>query len=229
WKDERYLAVLDGGFRWAMRMTDAAGEARAREPKDAAPPAKEPKKDSEKPPQRGLPASDSSRALPIVHDGFAIDLVAEAPEILWPSSNTCLPDGTLLVGEDRMDMPGPTNEPLDRVIALRWKPDGSFEKKVFADRLFAVMGMAEVDGAVFVMNMPHLTRLADTNGDGVADERTEVLTDLGPPAPGWPGGFNDHIVSGIRLGMDGFLYVAVGDKGIPLAHGTDGRTLQLRG
>jgi putative membrane-bound dehydrogenase-like protein len=242
WKDERYLAMLDGGFRWAMRMTEAGTESRARESKGgAATDSKDKKKESEKPPQGGLSAAASAapsaaadpagatHALPNVHDGFAIDLVAEAPEILWPSSNACLPDGSLLVGEDRMDMPGPTNEPLDRVIELRWKPDGSFEKKVFADHLFAVMGMAVVDDAVYVMNMPHLTRLVDKDGDGVADERTEVLTDLGHPAPGWPGGFNDHIVSGIRLGMDGFLYVAVGDKGIPGAHGTDGRTLQLRG
>ena len=28
-------------------------------------------------------------------------------------------------------------------------------------------------------------------------------------------GFNDHIPSGIRMGMDGWLYVSVGDKGIP--------------
>ncbi len=233
WKDERYLTMIDGGFRWAMRMTEAGAESRARESKGAASESKDKKKESEKPPQGGLSAAaapaGATRALPIVHEGFAIDLVAEAPEILWPSSNACLPDGTLLVGEDRMDMPGPTNEPLDRVIGLHWKPDGSFEKKVFADHLFAVMGMAVVDDAVYVMNMPHLTRLVDRDGDGVADERKEVLTDLGHPAPGWPGGFNDHIVSGIRLGMDGFLYVAVGDKGIPGAHGTDGRTLQLRG
>ena len=224
WKDERFLAHLDGGFRWAMRAEGSEPANRAREPKDAAPePKPDPKggkKESEKPPRR---------ALPIVSDGFAIDLVAEAPEILWPSSNACLPDGSLLVGEDRMDMPGPTDKPVDRVIRLAWKADGRFEKTVFAEKLYAVMGMEVVDGAVFVMNMPHLTRLEDRDGDGVAEVRAEVLTDLGPPAPGWPGGFNDHIVSGIRLGMDGFLYVAVGDKGIPGAHGTDGSTLQLRG
>jgi len=164
-----------------------------------------------------------------VPQGFAADLVAEAPDILWPSAVTCLPDGSLLVGEDRMDMPGPTDKPVDRLLRLRWKPDGGYEKTEFARDLFAVMGLAEVDGDVFVMNMPHLTRLRDADGDGVAEERVEVLSDLGPPAPGFPGGFNDHIVSGIRLGMDGFLYIAVGDKGIPGAHGTDGKTIQLRG
>ncbi|MFN0009053.1 MAG: PVC-type heme-binding CxxCH protein [Planctomycetota bacterium] len=198
WKDERFLAHLAGGFRWAMRRPE---------------------------PESG----DARRPTLEVPDGFAADLIAQAPEILWPSAVTCLPDGSLLVGEDRMDMPGPTDKPVDRLIHLRWKPDGGYEKTVFASGLFAVMGLAEVDGDVFVMNMPHLTRLRDADGDGVAEERAEVISDLGPPAPGFPGGFNDHIVSGMRFGMDGFLYIAVGDKGIPGAHGTDGKTIQLRG
>ena len=168
---------------------------------------------------------------PLLHapPGFAVDLVASAPEILWPSANLCLDDGSLLVGEDRMDMPGPSDQPLDRLIEIRFRPDGSLEKKVFADKLNAVFGLELIEGAVYVMNMPFLTRLVDTDGDGVADERTQILTDLGHPAPGWPGGFNDHIVSGIRLGHDGWIYVSVGDKGIPHAHGTDGSELTLRG
>ncbi len=161
--------------------------------------------------------------------GFTVDLVAEAPAVLWPSANLCLDDGSLLVGEDRMDMPGPSDQPLDRLIELRFRPDGSVDKRVFAEKLNAVFGLELVDGAVYVMNMPYLTRLVDRDGDGVAEERTQILSDLGPPAPGWPGGFNDHIVSGIRLSHDGWLYIAVGDKGIPLAHGTDGSTLSLRG
>lgn len=222
WKDERFLAHLAGGFRWAMRRPepDAGGAPGKKQDEKSRGKQEQEKNGAKEPPAGGTLA---------VPEGFAVDLITEAPEILWPSAVTCLSDGSLLVGEDRMDMPGPTDQPLDRVIRLRWKPDGGFEKTVFAQDLFAVMGLAEVDGDVFVMNMPHLTRLRDADCDGVAEERQEILTDLGPPAPGFPGGFNDHIVSGIRFGMDGFLYVAVGDKGIPGAHGTDGKTIQLRG
>ncbi len=166
---------------------------------------------------------------PKLPDGFSADLVARAPQILWPSAIHCLADGTLLVAEDRMDMPGPSDQPIDKLFALVWKPDGTFEKKLFAADLFAVMGIQEVDGQVFVMNMPHLTRFVDRDGDHVADERVDILSDIGPPAPGWPGGFNDHIVTGLRLGMDGYIYVSVGDKGIPLAHGADGSSITLRG
>jgi putative membrane-bound dehydrogenase-like protein len=251
WKDERFLKHIDGGFRWAMKLDRDASSSSApavKKPEKKSPSEGDDKKGGgadkkqDEPQDAAVGASsskladarvsahhESSSPLPIVPPGFAIDLIAQAPEILWPSVVHALSDGSILVGEDRIDMPGPTNQPLDRIIHIAFKPDGTIEKKVFADRLFAVFGMEEIDGDVYVMNMPHLTRLRDKDGDGIADERKEILTDLGPPAPGQPGGFNDHIVSGIRLAMDGFLYVAVGDKGIPLAHGTDGSTITLRG
>lgn len=177
----------------------------------------------------GSLAQEAASPLPKVPEGFAIELLEQAPELRWPSAVHCRADGSLLVGEDPMDMPGPSDEPLDRVLLYRWRDDGSFERTVFASELFAVFGLEEIDGAVFVMNMPHLTVLRDSDGDGVADERRELLTDLGQVAPGWPGGFNDHIVSGIRLGTDGWLYVSVGDKGVPHATGTDGSQVTLRG
>lgn len=213
WKDERFLRHLEGGLAWAMRATLPAFDETKKD--DARPDAPKPK--------------EKTKGRLSVAPGFAADLVAEAPEILWPSAVLCLDDGSLLVGEDRCDMPGPAGEAVDRLIALHFRDDGTFTKTVFAKDLHAVMGLELVDGDVFVMNMPNLTRLRDRDGDGVADERTEVLTDLGPVPPGWPEGFNDHAVTGIRLGIDGFLYVAVGDKGVPHAHGTDGSELTLRG
>lgn len=172
---------------------------------------------------------EPSSALLVAPAGFAVDLIDSAPRLLWPSAVHCRADGSLLVAEDPMDMPGPADQPIDRIWLYRWNADGGFTRTLFAEKLYATFGLEEIDGAIYVMNMPHLTVLRDDDGDGVAEKRHELLTDLGPPAPGWPGGFNDHIVSGLRYGMDGFLYVSVGDKGIPLAHGTDGRTLSLRG
>ena len=63
---------------------------------------------------------------------------------------------------------------------------------------------------------------------GRRDERTELFKDLGVPA-GFPNDFNDHIVSGLKIGMDGYLYISVGDKGVPKATGPDGRTAQVVG
>ncbi len=179
-----------------------------------------------------LAASERVRSIaeaPTAPPGFAVDLVVSHPQVKWPSAVHCREDGALLVAEDAMDMPGPADQPIDKIWLLRFAADGSYVRTLFCDRLFAVMGIQEIDDAIYVMNMPHLTVLRDRNGDGVAEERRELLTDLGPNAPGWPGGFNDHIVSGLRLGMDGWLYVSVGDKGVPGAHGVDGSTIQLHG
>ena len=52
------------------------------------------------------------------------------------------------------------------------------------------------------------------DAEGKAKERKELFSDLGPPVAGVPS-FNDHIPSGIRMGMDGWLYVSIGVKGIP--------------
>ena len=167
-----------------------------------------------------------------VPTGFTADLVARAPDIRWPSAVHCLDDGSLLVAEDPMDMIGPADQPIDRILRLEFDHGdlvGGYSSTVFADGLYAVFGIESIGPEVFVVNMPHLTRLIDHDGDGVADQRDQLVTGLGPEPPGMEGGFNDHVVSGVMLGVDGWLYVSVGDKGIPLATGSDGSTLSLRG
>jgi len=168
----------------------------------------------------------------VLPEGFVAELVAEAPEVRWPSAVHCLDDGSLLVAEDPMDMVGPADRPLDRILRLVFNAqEGApgHATTVFAEDLYAVFGIESLGSEVFVVNMPHLTRLVDADGDGVAERRDVLVRGLGPEPPGLEGGFNDHVVSGVDLGVDGWLYVSVGDKGIPLATGSDGSTLSLHG
>ncbi len=162
--------------------------------------------------------------LPKVPEGFAIRLVAAVPAVQYPSQVATAPDGSLFVAEDPMDQVGPASKAINRILVFK---DGK-EPIVFADKLFAIFGMVWHKGSLFVMNMPHLTELRDRDGDGKADERKEIFTNLGVPA-GFPNDFNDHIVSGLKIGIDGYLYVSVGDKGVPRAVGPDGRTAQIKG
>lgn len=160
--------------------------------------------------------------------GFRVELIAAHPEIEHPSVVTCDEHGNLFVGEDPMDMRGPTTEEFDRVLKLEFAPDGSIAKKtVFCDRLSAVFGLIWHDDALYVMHAPHYTRFRDRDGDGVAEERTELADGFGPPAGVF--GFNDHIVTGIRRGLDGRVYVSIGDKGVPSAVGADGSRVTLEG
>ncbi len=161
--------------------------------------------------------------LPKVAEGWKIEQIAEAPAILFPTAVVVAPDGTIYLGQDPMDMPGPATQPIDSVVAIK---GGKITK--FAEGLWAVMGLEWIDGALYVVHAPYLSRFRDTNGDGKADERVDLVTGLGPKIPGFSG-VNDHIASGVRLGMDGFLYIAVGDKGIPKATGLDGKTITLKG
>ena len=55
---------------------------------------------------------------------------------------------------------------------------------------------------------------ATTTATARGSDKTVLFKDLGQTDNQ---GLNDHIVSGIQFGMDGWLYISVGDKGIPLA------------
>ncbi|MGO9466836.1 MAG: HEAT repeat domain-containing protein [Isosphaeraceae bacterium] len=164
-----------------------------------------------------------SKALPAPAAGWSIELAAAAPEILYPTAIVAALDGSVYIGSDPMDMPGPPTVPIDRVIRLK---EGRIT--VFAENLWSVMGLEWIDGTLYVVHAPFLSALRDTDGDGLADTRVDLVTGLGPTLPGWSG-INEHVASGVRLGMDGFLYVAIGDKGIPRATGRDGKTIQLHG
>ena len=99
---------------------------------------------------------------------------------------------------------------------------------VFADGLGTVSGLEWIDGALDVVHPPELSSFRDTDRDGRADERIDLVTGLGPTALATHG-INDHIAAGIRAGIDGYLYLAVGDKGVSRAVGKDGRSIKLAG
>ncbi len=170
-----------------------------------------------------LAPSTALAAKPKVPEGFEAKLAAAVPAIEFPCQVATAPDGAFFVAEDPMDQVGPYEAFHGRV--LRFKEIGA-EPTVFADGFRAVQGMAWHDGSLYVCHMPFLTVCKDADGDGKAESKTILFKDLGPTDNR---GLNDHIVSGLQFGMDGKLYISVGDKGVPLAHGIDGRTATIEG
>ena len=149
--------------------------------------------------------------MPKAPPGFKVEIVLEAPDIEAPTALCVAPNGDVYFAEDPMDMRGPPTKNLDKIWLLH---GGDPKKKVlFADKMWAVMGLEIVGDKLYVVHAPHVT-VFTLNADGTAKERKELFDDLGPPVAGVPG-FNDHIPSGIRMGGDGWLYVSIGDKGIP--------------
>ncbi len=173
----------------------------------------------------GLPDpadGQTARPLPTPAPSWKVSLVARAPKIEFPTA-IAVKDGVVYLGSDPMDMPGPSTRPIDKILAVHGD-----QVAIFADSLWSVMGLEWVEDRLLVVHPPFLSSLRDSNGDGKADERIDLVTGLGPAVPGF-NGLNDHVAAGSRLGLDGFLYIAVGDKGIPKGRGKDGKTITLKG
>jgi putative membrane-bound dehydrogenase-like protein len=153
--------------------------------------------------------------------GWRAEIVAQAPAIIAPSVVCCSPDGRIFLGEDLMDMAGPTDKPVDNILCIY--PDGKI--KVFATNLYAVFGLQYIDGKVYVHHSPKFSVFDDDHGVGV-NRKDLIVSDNPHP---WLPSFNDHIPSGFHLAMDGYFYICTGDKGILGAVGTDGRRIEMRG
>jgi putative heme-binding domain-containing protein len=158
-----------------------------------------------------LAAPAPHAAAPKAPDGFKVELVLQAPDIEAPTALCVAPNGDVYFAEDPMDMGGPPTKNLDRIWLLK---GGDPKRKILiADQLWAVMGLEVAGNKLYVVHAPHVT-VFTLDVEGKVKDRKELFDDLGPPVAGVPS-FNDHIPSGIRMGMDGWLYVSVGDKGIP--------------
>ena len=157
-------------------------------------------------------------------EGWSIELAAQSPQIALSHRDR---GRARRHGLSRLRPDGHAR-PAHRTDRSRAGASRTAQITVFADKLWSVMGLEWVDGTLYVVHAPFLSAFRDTDGDGKADSRVDLVTGLGPKLPGF-NGINDHIASGIRQGMDGFLYIAVGDKGIPRGVGRDGKTIQLHG
>ena len=147
------------------------------------------------------------QAEPSAAEGWSLELVARSPRIRHPSVVCCAPDGRIFVGEDPIDMEGPIDARIDRVLCLH--PDG--RTTVFADGLGPVFGLLYLEGKVYVQHVPTFSVFRDE--DGVGKDRVDLLEGTNP-TPSAGNGLNDHIPANFHLGMDGYFYVAVGQKGI---------------
>jgi putative heme-binding domain-containing protein len=89
-----------------------------------------------------------------------------------------------------------------------------------------VLHCTQKDGKVYGQA---ITEFIDANNDGVADGPGKVLVKgIGNPKFVQSRGA-DHCTNNIRLGVDGWLYISVGDFGFVDAEGTDGKKLTFYG
>jgi putative heme-binding domain-containing protein len=157
---------------------------------------------------------------------FTFTTFAAPPLVHSPVFISATPDGTLFVSSDPNGSVG-TTPGLGRIIRLRdLNGDGIADESLEFAKVDAPRGLVAHGSTVFVLHPPHLSAFIDTNGDGIADKQQVLVKNLG-----WDYSQRraDHGSNGLAIGIDGWIYAAIGDFGFLDAEGADGRRLQMRG
>jgi putative membrane-bound dehydrogenase-like protein len=139
-----------------------------------------------------------------VPEGFTVELVAGPPIVNRPISMAFDEHGRLYV-TDSSGLSDKAEKQFElkphRIVRLEDADnDGRFERSVvFAENMMFPQGALFHEGSLYTAAPPHIWKLTDTNGDGVADDR--VIWYDGKTLTGCA---ND--VHGPYLGPDGWFY-----------------------
>ncbi|HKI37294.1 MAG TPA: PVC-type heme-binding CxxCH protein [Gemmataceae bacterium] len=180
------------------------------------------------PPKTG-PATEKRFPPLKVPAGFTATLFACDPLVEYPSVIAAGPrPGSLFVAADYLTGLGSEIVRRDEVRLIEDSDGDGYADKatVFADKFTSVQGLAYHDGTLYVMHAPFLTALRDTDGDGKADERKDLLSGLGLPPE--QNSTRLHCANGVVVGHDGWLYLALGDHGCDVKR-PEGDRLVLQG
>ena len=165
-----------------------------------------------------------------VPKGFRATLFACDPLVEYPSVISLGPrPGTLLVANDFVTGLGIEIVRRDEIRLISdSNSDGYADSSiVFAKGFNSIQGLAWHDGTVFVMHAPLLTSLRDTDGDGKADQRRDLLKGLGLDPK--QNSSRLHCANGVVAGFDGWLYLAMGDNGTDVQRPEGDRLLFQQG
>lgn len=170
-----------------------------------------------------------------VPEGFVIrefvgpDLEPE----LYPTAVTAAANGDVYISSDRNGSLGHGKD-MGRILVARDKNgDGKADQLTEFTKADSPRGGHLAGGVLYLIHPPYLTAFRDTNGDGKADQKVLLVEGLGAGIEHPRGA--DHTTNGVRMGIDGWLYIAVGDFGAGVerekdgAKGRDGRRVTLYG
>ena len=159
-------------------------------------------------------------------DGFDVSLFAAPPKISYPVALAAAPTGELFVAVDEQGSIGRTPGGGKILRCVDRDGDGKVDEVTVFAKVDHPRGLIYQDGRLWVLHPPFLTVFHD-GGKGVADKSETLVTGLTSDMIDQRGG--DHTTNGIRMGLDGWLYIAVGDYGCPQARAKDGSKITMRG
>jgi putative membrane-bound dehydrogenase-like protein len=159
--------------------------------------------------------------------GFEATLFAAPPKVSYPVALACEPGGAVYVAVDEQGSLG-RSPGGGRILRLAdTDGDGKADVVTTFAKVEHPRGVVYRDGKVWVSHPPLLSVFRDTAGDGIAHQHEVLVTGLTTNQITDRGG--DHTTNCVRMGIDGWLYLGVGDYGIKKATGKDGRTIVQRG
>lgn len=157
-------------------------------------------------------------------------------------SPACLcahPNGDVYVGVDLLGSLGKGSGKGSIVKLIDTNNDGKADKHNVFAKIDNPRGLFAIGNKVYVLHgvIPpgekmtgmHLSVLTDANNDGVADGPAKHLVQNISTLESNQKRGADHTTNGIRMGIDGWIYIAIGDFGFVGAKGTDGKTLTMLG
>ncbi len=163
------------------------------------------------PPAPALNAEQQMKTFRVA-PGFELQLAAAEPQVVDPVVVRWDASGRMWVVEMRGYMPNVEgkgeDKPVGKIAILQDKDnDGYYEDRtVFLDELVQPRAIALVKGGVLVAEPPHLWYCRDTDGDLVADTKTEVLGGYAKS------GNVEHRENGLRQAIDNWMYNAKSNR-----------------
>ena len=233
--DARHLDLVTRGLLWSVNKLDEAHLKPAKkvlsdeQPKQVA---AAPADARANPDARASRANRSKIAAELkAPDGFDLTVFAAPPDINYPTAVVASPNGELFVAVDEMGSLGKEKGRGKVVRCVDTDSDGVADKFTDFAKMDHPRGLVWDDATrtLYVLFPPFLTRFRDKDADGVADSPAEVLVTGITNEKVQADRGADHTTNQIRLGIDGWIYIAMGDFGCVSAEGTDGSKLQMHG
>ena len=159
--------------------------------------------------------------------GYDLTLFAGPPDVNYPTCVTVTPNGQVFVGIDEQGSLGKDPGRGRVVKCIDTDGDGKADKFVTFAKMDHPRGLVYDAGKLYVLHPPFLSVYTDPGGDAEAGKSEVLITGISTEEHVKARGA-DHTTNGIRMGIDGWIYIAMGDYGCK-AVGKDGVPFQFHG